>query len=47
MNQECVFKLLQVGSLAAIHLGKRGYKVDLYEYREGSGTIRKSSKERS
>lgn len=26
--------LTQVGSLAALHLGKRGHKVDLYEYRE-------------
>lgn len=25
----------KVGSLAALHLGKRGYEVHLYEYREG------------
>lgn len=31
--------LLQVGSLTALHLGKRGYKVDLYEYREGEKEI--------
>lgn len=30
-----VFNPFQVGSLAAVHLGKRGFNVDLYEYREG------------
>jgi hypothetical protein len=25
-----------VGSLAALHLGKRGHEVHLYEYREGA-----------
>jgi hypothetical protein len=25
----------QVGSLAALHLGKRGHRVSVYEYREG------------
>ena len=25
----------KVGSLAALHLGKRGHQVNLYEYREG------------
>lgn len=26
---------IKVGSLAALHLGKRNYDVHLYEYREG------------
>lgn len=29
---------VKVGSLAALHLGKRGHKIDLYEYREGKNT---------
>lgn len=38
MNEFVSFRDLiisKVGSLAAIHLGKRGHKVDLFEYREG------------
>lgn len=34
-NFNTLQKFYQVGSLAALHLGKRGHNVSVYEYREG------------
>lgn len=34
-----LLNFFKVGSLAAIHLGKLGHKVNLYEYREGESSI--------
>lgn len=34
-NIDCAISYSQVGSLAALHMGKRGHTVELYEYREG------------